>query len=250
MARTKDAQHSGFGLGIHVLEYLVDTPAPQGVSQVAKALDMAVSTTHDTLHLLMELGLVEMRETTKTYQVTPRLLDLASHVARHFTVNPRVQQAMLAFSHEEGLSACLCILDGDESRIAFASGPLGSTVVLGARGPVYATSAGKVMVSCLPESDWEVFLPGPDAARRTADTNIDPAVFRRELEQARGKGVAWNRKETEVGIVSLASAIRGRSGDARYAVALMFEADEMGFVNESRMEEKVRVLAENLSSLM
>lgn len=250
MARTKDARHSGFGLGIQLLEHLADAPAPQGVSQVAKALGMAVSTTHDTLHLLMELGMVEMREETKTYQVTPHLLDLASHIARHFTLNARVQQALLAFSHEEGLSACLCLLDGCVSRIAFASGPLGSTVVIGAGGPVYATSAGKTMVASLPEADWEVFMPSSNSPHRTPGTNTDPTVFHSELKQACKKGVAWNRQESENNIVSVAAAIRSRDGACRHAVALMFEADDMRFVNEARMEEKVRTLAETLSSLM
>ena len=250
MARTKDARHSGFGLGIQLLEHLVDAPAPQGVSQVARELGLAVSTTHDTLHLLMELGMVEMREATKTYQVTPHLLDFASHIARHFTINARVQQAMLEFSHEEGLSACICILDGHESRIAFASGPLGSTVVLGAYGPVYATSAGKVMVASLPEADWEVFLPPPDAVPRTPKTNTDPSVFRKELKGARVKGVAWNRQESEGNIVSVAAPVPGRNGEARHAVAIMFDADDMQYVSATRMEEKVRELAARLSALM
>ena len=250
MARTKDARHSGFGLGIQLLEHLADAPAPQGVSQVAKALGMAVSTTHDTLHLLMELGMVEMREETKTYDITPRLLDLASHIARHFTFNSRVHQELLKFSHEEGLSACLCLLDGCVSRIAFASGPLGSTVVIGARGPVYATSAGKVMVACLPRREWEAFMPEADAPHRTPGTNTDPAVFRSELEQACKQGIAWNHQESEENIVSVAAAIRSRDGECRHAVALMFEADDMRFVNEAGMEEKVRALADTLTSLM
>ena len=250
MARTKDALHSGFGLGIKLLEYLVDVPAPQGVSQIAKALGLAVSTTHDTLHLLMELGMVEMRAATKTYQVTPRLLDLASHIARHFTLNVRVQQAMLDFSHEEELSACLCILDGHESRIAFASGPLGSTVVIGAHGPVYATAAGKAIVSCFPESDWPVFMPPPDAPQCTPDTNTDPAVFQRELQEARERGVAWNHKESEENIVSVAAPIRSGDGEARHAVALMFEASHMHFIDEARMEAKVQVLAASLAGLI
>ena len=250
MARTKDARHSGFGLGIQLLEHLVDAPAPQGVSQVARELGLAVSTTHDTLHLLMELGMVEIRESTKTYQVTPHLLDFASHIARHFTLNVRVQQAMLEFCHEEGLSACICILDGHETRIAFASGPLGSTVVIGAKGPVYATSAGKALVSSLPESAWEVFMPPPEVVPNTPNTNTDPGVFRSELKKTVENGVAWNRQESESNIFSVASAIRGRNGEARHAVAIMFDAEDMPYVDEPLMENKVRKLAGALSKLL
>lgn len=195
MARTKNAEKSGFGLGIHILQYLVDAPAPQGVSQVAKALGLAVSTTHDTLHLLMELGFVEMREDTKTYLVTPRLLDLAAHIANHFTFNARVRQALLDFSHKEGLSACLCLLDGCVSRIAFASGPLGSTVVIGAGGPVFATSAGKVMVASRPEAEWEAFMPAANAPHCTPDTNT-PAkrVSHGTVRRAKTTSSTWRRR--------------------------------------------------------
>src|SRR5690606_29978556 len=105
-------------------------------------------------------------------------------------------------------SVHLCRISGQRSYVVGAFLHAGSALALGASVPVYASSAGKALVSCLPQSEWIHFAPDEKSRRMTRYTNIAPDRFYKELETAVAAGVGWCIRENEPGACSVAAPIR------------------------------------------
>ncbi len=247
MSRTKSARQSGFGVGIALLEYLIESRGPRGVSQIAEHLALPVSSVHDMLKLMSELGFVEKKSPTRLYRASARVFDFAHKLASHYGVNDHIAQSLRRYSREHGLTVSLAVLASGQTYIACATGSLGGTATLGAGGPVYATAAGKCLLALLPETEWPHFAPGPASLRLTPHTNLDPARFFRELHLAREHGVAWNIRETAADIVSVAAPLIEPDGSARYAVALLFPYDDWPLLDREDAAKRVKALAAKLA---
>jgi IclR family transcriptional regulator, acetate operon repressor len=248
MSRIKSARQSGFGVGISLLEFLIESRGPRGVSQIAAHLDLPVSSIHDMLKLMSELGFVEKKSSTRLYRASARVFELAHKMASHYGVNDRVAQALRRYSREHGLTVCFAALASDQTYIACASGSFGDTVTLGAAGPAYATAAGKCLLALLPETEWSSFAPGPASPRLTTHTNTDPERFFRELRLAREHGVAWNIRETAIDFVSIAAPLPEPDGTARYAVAFLYPYDDWPLLDREDAAQRVKALATKLAS--
>lgn len=248
MSRTKSAQQSGFGVGISLLEFLIESRGPRGVSQIASHLGLPLSSAHDMLKLMSELGFVEKKKPTRLYRASARVFELAHKMACHYGVNDRIAQVLRRYSHEHNLTLCLAVLASDQTYIACASGSLGDTPTLGAGGPAYATAAGKCLLALLPETDWAPFAPGPTSPRLTPHTNTDPERFFRELRLARVNGVAWNIRETAINIVSVAAPLPEPDGSARYAVAFLYPYEDWPLLDRENAAQCVKSLATKLST--
>jgi len=228
---------------MRVLETLVDSPRPLGLSQISTILNLAPSSTHDVLQLLKELELVEQRTSTRAYTVTPNLLSFAHKISLGYGLNTRIQHLLHTYAQEEYRNPCLSMLAGRQSVITFASGLLCSTVVIGTHGPVYTTSAGKAIVSRLPEEDWPFFAPQQGDPIPTPQSLSTEQDFLDEMKLVVEKGVAWNREESEPGIYSVAAPLHSRDGQVRHAVALMYAAEEWPHVDPFDAEHEVLALA-------
>jgi DNA-binding IclR family transcriptional regulator len=250
MSRTRDASKSSFATGMRCLEMLVSSPRPLGLSQIAAGLEMAPSSTHDVLHLLRELELVEQRSATRAYTVTPKLLAFAHSISLGYGLNTRIQAYLHAYSVEEYRSVCFCMLAGRESVITYAAGPLCSTVVIGSHGPVYTTAAGKAIVSQLPEEDWPLFAPHEGDDLPTDVCISQEKEFYDELKKVEEAGAAWNRQESETGIYAVAAPLRERDGKVRHAVAMMFSPEDWRHVDVHAAEDEVRALAKTVEGLI
>ncbi|MCC5842985.1 MAG: IclR family transcriptional regulator [Verrucomicrobia bacterium] len=250
MSRTKDAAHSGFGIGISLLEFLIRSHRSLGVSQIAEHLGMALSTTHDMLKTLIELGLVEQNVKNRTYHVTPQVLGLAHNVACNYGVNSKVSHALLTFSQEEEVTACIAVLSGQRTYISYAAGALGGSQTIGAEGPVWATAAGKAIVSAMPREEWDAYMPGPGEVKTTSRCNADPDAFVEALLQARENGCAWNIGESESSIVAVAAPLWDGEQRVRHAAALMFPRQAWRLLGEENLVAQLHRLVKRLQPLL
>lgn len=234
--------------GFDVIRLLISHGKFLGVSQIASHLGIAKSSAHRILRILRKLGFVQQSAETQMYGLSPVIFGFVHTLATQFGQNSRLAPIVREAAARLRCSAYLSMLGGTHTYVVFAAGDEGNTSTIGASGPAFATAAGKVLVSQLPESEWSGYGPAPGAKGRTKNTNLDPAKFYDELRLIRQRGIAWNLRETSAHIASVATPIKEPFVKfPRIAVALVVSYTELPSHDKVRLEEEILRLAQQLS---
>ena len=83
---------------------------------------------------------------------------------------------------------------------------------IGSRLPAYCTSMGRVMLAALSGEDLAAYLIRVELQGRTPKSITDKAILAGELDRVRQQGYSLVDEELELGLRSLAVAVRTRSG--------------------------------------
>lgn len=233
--------------GIAVVRLMVHAGHSLGVTRLACELGMPKSSVHRVLQTLCELGFVQRADATRRYMLSADIFDFVHEIAWHFGRNLKLDRHLRAAAAKLGCSVYLSMLGKRHTYVICAAGHEGSTTRLGSHGPAYASSAGKAIISQLPEGEWPRYAPGPDDPPGTPYTNRDPRKFLARLREARDSGVAWNVRETDKDIVSLATVVREPFvAQPRLAVALVLRHEERLHRDDAELVREIKRLAETL----
>ncbi len=233
--------------GIAMVRHLAHSPRSLGVTEIAKQMNLPKSSTFRILTILGELGFVQKGEASGRYSVSPEIFSFVYELTHHFAPTKRFETIMIECAERWRCSVYISMLSGTHSYVVSAMGPTGGTLALGSSCPAYASSAGKIIVAALDESQWPSFAPQPDDAPLTAYTNHEAERFYRELRVAREQGVAWNLRESTESDVSVAALVPEANQPPRLAAALLIPYKDMLTHDKERLAERVRELAQRLT---
>jgi DNA-binding IclR family transcriptional regulator len=244
MARTRKAQDDHFHVGIRLLECLVRWPTSRGVTQLAEEVGLAASSTHDLLKILCDLGFAQHDPESRKYAPSPRMFEFINFFTTHFGITPKIQEMIFKRSAELGMSIFLGTVWQAESYVVCTSGPLGGVAAIGSHGPVYFTAIGKCILAEQPREKWEQFADQV-ASAKLSKTAKRPTreEFLRELDRISQSKVAWNIFNTEIDILSVATAIKASGHSRQYAIALVFTREMYYLLDRPKMEETVKEMA-------
>jgi len=232
--------------GLAVLEYLVDQGRPCGVSDVARALDLAASNAHRTLQSLVGLGYVRQLPDAR-YGATLRLFEMGSRVAAGLDVKEVARQELAGLAQQTEETIHLAVRDGAEviylDKIDSPQ-PVAAYSRVGGRAPAQCVATGKVLLAAaLPPSreqaeGWlaaaiPVLHPYTRYSHRSYPGLLD------DLLQARAQGHALNRGEWREGVSGLGAPIF--DGRATAVAALGISLPSIRFT-----PERIPLLAELL----
>jgi IclR family acetate operon transcriptional repressor len=113
---------------------------------------------------------------------------------------------------------------------------------VGGRMPSYCTGVGKAMLAFSPSSTEAVVAAGLE--RLTAFTIVAPALLRRELAHVRRTGVAFEREESTLGVVCVASPVFGANSRAVAAVSIAGWSSKL---DTARVSSAVRTASLSIS---
>ncbi len=237
---------SEFSLGLRALNVVLCSHHSLGVSQIAAALGMAKSSTHDLLTRLCATRFLEQHAVTRRYHVGPGIFAFIHEVTSHFGSNALIFQRLRHLSFDHNRTLYVSMLGARHSYVVLASGPLGDAVTLGASSPVEHSSAGKILVAQLPAERWAEFAPaeGPGArgeARRR---------FLQEIEEAARDGVAWNIRESEKTVCSVAAPILQPGVPSNKAVAIVMRDTEFARHDRRALAAQVCQFARALGEVL
>lgn len=245
--RTRSAQNSPFSTGLKILDALLKNRSSMGVSQIAKALDQPVSSTHDNLSTMVELGYLEQDEDTRRYRLSISFFDIIQNFASNFDIVGKVSPLLQQLALKQKQTIYLCTLWHEQSYVISVCGPVGGSTALGTSSRPHASSAGKIMVAQLPESEWEAYAPRDDDTSITPSTNLNKETFYKELRLAKETGFAWNREEGANDIYSVAAPLPYGKEPYQYAIAFVTFSKEMIVTGEKEMEAALERCVYNLS---
>jgi DNA-binding IclR family transcriptional regulator len=196
--------------------------AELGVSDIARRLGIAKSTTHRMLTVLGLRGYIEQVPATGKYRLGIHLYELGQLAQARNSLRHAALAVMRYISDTTGLSVNLAIPDGADVVFVERLEKPGLEEHLehvGRRLPAHVTSSGKVIAAFNSDLDRARRAAGfPPRVSRTVRSEAD---WNRELEFARRYGFATSESESFNEVSTVAVPIRNLRGSALASLSVM-----------------------------
>lgn len=172
-----------------------------GVTEIANELGVAKSTVHRHLTTLLEDQYL-VRE-GDAYELSFRFLTLGEYVR---TRNERFRTAERKVRHLADRTGERCQFIVEEHgyavyiHVAMGDRAVRTDSALGKRVPMNAVSAGKAILSRLPDEQVRDILDRRGLPARTPNTITDESALLEDLQRTRERGFALNDEESTLGL--------------------------------------------------
>jgi IclR family KDG regulon transcriptional repressor len=218
----KRTRLSSVANAMRLLKVFSDDDFEIGVSDLAKRLGLAKSTVHRLASTLVRERILERGPRDGKYRLGLVLFELGALVRRKMDVSAEARPQLKALMERTGETVHLAVLDDYsvlyvnriESRRAIRMG-----FGLGVRAPLHCTALGKALLAFQPEAVIEEVIAN-GLSPRTTNTITGAQAFRQELAGVRARGYAIEDEEIEVGLRSIATAVRNDAGDVVAAIGI------------------------------
>ena len=196
-----------------ILSAFETTRRTLNLTEISKAADLPLSTTHRLVGELVEAGMLS-RTPNGGIQLGLRLWAIAQNTGRQLrdTARPFIQDLFSL----TGETSQLAIRDGNMALYidrVYGSKRIARASRVGGRLPLHATAVGKVILAFSEPWVMDAYLEQP-LATLTVHTRSAPKQLREELLQVRANGYATTHEEVRLGTSSIAVPVyhTGRLG--------------------------------------
>jgi DNA-binding IclR family transcriptional regulator len=197
----------------------------QGVTSLAKRLDLHKNNVFRLLATLEQLGYIEQCAESDRYRLGIRSLELGQSFGRSRNLLRRARPVLEDLVATCGESAHLALLR--DFQVVHVEGRHADRLVLtgtrvGQSLPAHCTALGKVLLACSPVGVREAFdrkvVAGGNLPRLTPATISDPVKFFEHLRGVASRGFAVDLDECEPGLCCAAAPVF--DGEGRLAAAI------------------------------
>lgn len=198
------------------------------VSEVAKELDIAVSTAHRHLATLVNQGFVVRDE--NRYDIALRFLDYGIYARNKLGYYDIAKNQVDMLADETGEKVRLTALEDDFCVLLYrrmGNHPLNTTAAVGNRRHLHQLAAGKSILASLPTSEVDRIIERRGLPARTENTITSKDRLMEELEEIRSRGYAYNRGESIDGLNALGACFRDEDGNPIGALSLSGPANRL-----------------------
>ena len=205
--------------GLTVLEaFNAERPA-MTLADMSRATGLTRATVRRLLLTLVALGFV--CTDGRTFELTPRVLDLGFAYVSSLQLPDIAQPFMEALSDRVHESVSASVLDG--SQIVYVARVntqriMGISLAIGSRLPAAWTAMGRVLLAGLGDLQLDEFLDGLVVSGPTPQSINNLDALRSEILTVRGQGYALIDQELELGIRSVSAPLRDRRGRTLAAI--------------------------------
>lgn len=183
-----------------------------GVREVARMTGLTTSTVGRLMSDMKERGILAQNPGTRGYSLGMRLLTWTGVYLTTMDIRTVSQPIMAELQQSTQETISLYLLDGtDRVCVERLESPQNVRIIarLGRRLPLYAGSAGKVMLAFLPEEKVKDIIEASSLAPFTARTITDPTLLLQELDRIRQRGYAVSHGEWTPDASGVAAPIFG-----------------------------------------
>ncbi len=220
---------------LDLLELFAEQKRPLSLSDIARLLQIPVSSCHDVLHAMQSRGYLYELAPRAGYYPTLRLQRLGQEICDHDPVVARTELVLRSMRNSLNESVLLAKVAGMQATYLLVfepSHPLRFLMKVGDQvRSLYATSGGKALLGSLDERERAAFLRTATLTPMTARTIIDKPGLRADLALGRQRGWYLNEGESQDGVTTLSAPFRWNS--AVYIVTVAGPSSRL----ESRLEE-------------
>jgi DNA-binding IclR family transcriptional regulator len=169
-----------------------------GVREMARITNLPTSTVGRLLQAMKERGILQQNPESKTYSLGMRLLTWSGVFLASLDIRAIALPIMTDLQRSTLETISLYVLDGtDRVCVERLESPQNVRIVarLGLRLPLYAGSAGKVILAFLQSEKQETILSSVALVPYTRHTIINTDILRDELQKIKEKGFAFSHGE-------------------------------------------------------
>ncbi len=224
------------------LELFADKKRPLSLSEIARLLNLPISSCHDVLQALQDRGYVYEIAPRSGFYPTLRLLDIATAIANHDPVTMRADLALRELRDKIDESVFLSKTTGRNATYLLSfepSHPLRFTVKVGEHvRSLNATSAGKAQLASWDQAELEAYLKTAKLAALTQKTITSKPDLMKDIEAGRRRGWFTNLEESQPGVLTLSAPFSwsGATYIVTIAGPLSRLADRLDWVGEQLLE--------------
>lgn len=233
------------------METVATSPTPLSIRDIAKQLEVNLTTCYHLFNTLSARGYVE-RNPDLTLRIGRQIAGLYDGYQRGFSTQQQMNDFVLALARDTLETAWLSSLVIDSVVLtAFADGPQAVRATglhVGLSGLEHARSSGRAVLAYLNEERRERVL---EKALSNIPPSQHPAIIARlgeDLQQIRERGWAVDDQEYSPGIMGIAAPYFSAGGDVLGAVGVWAPAPRArdGF---DRLVEQVRKAGEEATAV-
>jgi len=187
----------------HIIEMLADQPDGLGLTELAKRVELHKSTAHRLLLALIHHGYIEQDPISSVYRLSLKMYEIGSKIIDDLALNEVARPLLTAL--KESVNEVVHLVIRDDIEIMYidkveADNKIRMHSRIGARSPLYCTSAGKAMMAFMPEQEIASIWQRSPIQKLTIHTITDLEKMKEELCQIRQRGYAIDDEENELGI--------------------------------------------------
>jgi len=209
--------------GFAILEEVARRRNGIRLAELSKRVGLHNSTTFHLVKTMVSLGYIRQMEQDKSYRIGRPLFALAASALDEIEMVSLATPVLEDLSRQSGESSHFAVRSGDEVIvIARTTGP-GTIQYIDRAGvsrPAHATALGKVLLAALRPAQLERYLERAELKALTPKTIVDIDKLRREIDDVRGHGVAFDDGEFEGELRCVAVPVRDFSGQVIGAIGI------------------------------
>lgn len=194
---------------LDILEYVAAASEPPGFSQLLSDLAIPRSSLFHLLNNLLARGYLQQDGAGGRYRLGQRIQRLAARMQGPplaAVVMPHLRRLSDELNETSGFNIWV---EDTVEVVATATGhqALAYTMKVGERAPLYAISAGKIVLARMTATAFDAYLERTRFARITDRTLKSKEQLRKEIAAAKKEGFAYSREEFTPGITGIATAV-------------------------------------------
>lgn len=211
---------------VSVMEKVASSPSGLTLSELSRATGLAPATCHRLLTSLAQSGLVERKESTKSWRPGIALIRIAAAVVPSEGLGPLVDRGLTTLRDSwqeffflgvlsDGQVVCARSIQSSETHRINISLPIGRRLVM------HASASSRAILAELPAKEARRLLASQPRKSYTARTMTSIPAIMRELDRVRERGYSTCEEELELGMSAYAVAVAGLPGEPARALTVV-----------------------------
>ena len=221
---------------VKLLDFFNVNHPERGISELAELSGMLKSSVYNIMSTYEECGIIEKNPKTSQYRLGLKILALSNVISQYDVFREIIRPYMEELSEQTGETVFLATPYGNNiiyREAAFPNHSISVRAIKGVVAPMYCTSLGKAILSCMDaEHTEQVIAEGMEPF--TPYTITDPQSFRDEVEKIRRQGYSIDNMEHEYGIKCVGVPLKNGNGQVIGAISL--SGPSLRFNDEQIME--------------
>jgi IclR family acetate operon transcriptional repressor len=235
-----------------ILDCFRREPQSLGITEIARAVGLNVSTAHRLVRALCHGGFMEQEPATERYRLGFAIAILGQRALEQSGYD-LARPVLAGLASATGESASLGVRRGDEviviERSASAQ-PLRFDHPTGSEIQLHASAMGKVLLAFSPGTPKVIAASLPSMTRYTPHSVTSRASLATALTAIRDLGFAINEEERYEGVSGIAAPVVGADGTAHAAVGIQGPSLRLTSARLDQLAPVVRAAADEISSLV